>query len=139
MWLWDKNLAYIKTNEHLIDKEVYRIISNEKWYSPEYRESLHDCRLVKMEVCNGEIQDFLSKKEPERTITLTLLGAYHDLYHIVRYKKVKSYSVTENFEPSDLIEHYFSLAGEFITHTMLFHFGNITINFEKIKIETINM
>jgi len=139
MWHWDKNLAYIKANEHLLDRENFAVLSNEKLYSPQYHESLHDCRLVKMEVCNGEIQDFLSKKEPERTITLTLLGAYHDLHHSIRYEKVKNYSVTENFEPSDLIEHYFSLTGEFITHTMLFHFGNVTINFEKIKIETIKI
>jgi|GEM_PF-2367476 len=139
MWHWDKNLAYIKANEHLIDKDVYRVISNEKWYSPEYRESLHDCYLVKMEVCNGELQDFISKKELNRTLTLTLLGAYHNLYHIIRYKRVKNYSVTENFEPSDLIEHYFSVGGAFVTHTLLFHFGSITVNFESIDIETVKI
>jgi len=139
MWKWNKNLEYIKLNKELINEKIYATISNEKYYSPEFRDSLHDSRLAKAEIHNGEIEDFISKKDIDKNITIMLVGAYYDRYHIIRYKKVKNYSLSGGLEDSDLIEHYFSIGGDFLVHTMNFQFGSISILFEDIEIETMEI
>jgi len=92
-----------------------------------------------MEIDNGKIDDFISRDYVNKKITLTLIGPYYDLYHVINYEKVRSYSVSGSFEDSDLIEHYFSIAGNFIVHNIFFQFGSVTIFFENIKIDTIKI
>jgi len=113
MWKWNENLEYIKSNKGLISEKIYEAISNEKLYSPEFRDSLHDRRLTKVGIHNGEIEDFISKKDIDKNITIMLVGAYYGRYHLVRYKEVKNYYLNGGLDDSDLYRALFFYRWQF--------------------------
>jgi hypothetical protein len=87
---FDRYRRYLQASKDRFPKGAYGLATSEWYYDPKDHRSPHDARLEQFDL--NEISATGPGQERSLSLTVKLLGAYHDGYIELRYPRVRSYS-----------------------------------------------
>lgn len=121
---YDKYFKYIEEIKHKMPLSVYNLASDRERYDISSKKSLHDSWLISLIISCTD-----SAQEPSKcvtSITLKLLGPFHDRIYTICYEDVNEYSLAKkkakrNDRHNDLLHHEIRVTEEgSFEHVMTF-------------------